>query len=107
MLDSRGKCPTLSPFGLHFSKPLAVLRIGVTVSINMVFSIFSNKTEDQSFSILDNVTDCVNATGWFTVFEVSNSISTVHCDWYPTGVRPYFMFVPGKQSHLMSGKYFK
>ena len=52
-----------------------------------------------------NATDCVNTTGWFTVFDPSNSVSKVFCDWYPSGVKfPYFLFVMGNHSRLMSGK---
>ena len=58
---------------------------------------------DQTFSILNSGTDCVNGTGWFTVLEKAISGDTVQCDWYPTGTRPHFFFVAGNQSHRMSG----
>ena len=77
------------------------------ISCSKLSPYFSDTTVEQTFSVLNSVTECVNASGWFTVLEVPSSDqgNTVQCDWYPTGTQPYFLFVPGNQSRLMSGKY--
>ena len=58
MLDSRDKYPTLPPFWLHFSKPLAVLRISGHVStffFSIENTIFFNSLE-KNYCLLNQDT---------------------------------------------------